>query len=71
MPDYAVWRKRHWTPASRRQLRRWWKPAQPYRCESGKKSMAIRLQTLGSTVWIMVLIVVLLILLAGALYMAE
>jgi hypothetical protein len=33
--------------------------------------MAIRLQTLGGMVWVMVLIVVLLILLAGALYMAE
>lgn len=33
--------------------------------------MAIRLQTLGATVWIMILIVLLLILLAGALFMAE
>jgi hypothetical protein len=32
--------------------------------------MAIRLQTLGGMVWIMVLVVVLLILLAGVLYMA-
>jgi Sec-independent protein translocase protein TatA len=33
--------------------------------------MATRLQTLGWTTWIMVLVVVLLVLLAGALYMAE
>ena len=33
--------------------------------------MAIRLHTLGPMVWIMVLTVVLLILLAGALYIVE
>lgn len=33
--------------------------------------MATRLQTLGWTTWIMVLVVVLLVLLAGALYLAE
>jgi hypothetical protein len=66
MPDYPLWREPHWTLADGGGFadggdRR--KP--PYRCKSGKKSMAIRLQTLGWTVWIMVLVVLLLVLLAG------